>query len=89
MAKILGLYPIKEELEELGFKYSAPENYRLVRRQMDKLASENASSLQQARLLSTFTFSVPFWEGTHCKLTLLPPTVSPTPYACMHAHTCA
>jgi (p)ppGpp synthase/HD superfamily hydrolase len=48
LARLLGLHPIQEELEELGFKYAEPENYRLVRDRLDELASMQSSALQQA-----------------------------------------
>lgn len=49
LARRLGLYPIKEELEELGFKYSDPDNYKVVRQRMDELANEHALPLEQAK----------------------------------------
>eukprot|EP00884_Botryococcus_braunii_P007303 jgi/Botrbrau1/16574/Bobra.0068s0005.1 len=51
MAKILGLHPIKEELEELGFKYSAPNNYRLVRERMEQMVIHSSPSVEKARAL--------------------------------------
>lgn len=51
LARRLGLHSIKEELEELGFMYSDPDNYKLVCERMKELASEHELSLQQARLV--------------------------------------
>lgn len=38
LARLLGLYSIKEELEALSFMYSDPEGYALVQRRLDVLA---------------------------------------------------
>ncbi len=40
LARLLGLYSIKEELEVLSFKYSDPEAYALMQRRLDALARE-------------------------------------------------
>ena len=40
LARLLGLYSIKEELEELAFSYSKPEEYAMLRRRLDNLAKE-------------------------------------------------
>ena len=38
LARLLGLYSIKEELEALSFMYSDPEGYSAVQRRLDVLA---------------------------------------------------
>lgn len=38
LARLLGLYSIKEELEALSFMYSDPEGYARVQRRLDVLA---------------------------------------------------
>ena len=38
LARLLGLYSIKEELEALSFMYSDPEAYAAVQRRLDALA---------------------------------------------------
>ena len=38
LARLLGLYSIKEELEALSFMYSDPEGYAAVQRRLDVLA---------------------------------------------------
>ena len=38
LARLLGLYSIKEELEALSFMYSDPEGYAVVQRRLDVLA---------------------------------------------------
>ncbi len=38
LARLLGLYSIKEELEALSFMYSDPESYAAVQRRLDVLA---------------------------------------------------
>ena len=38
LARLLGLYSIKEELEALSFLYSDPESYAVVQRRLDVLA---------------------------------------------------
>lgn len=40
LAKLLGVYCIKEELEELSLQYSEPELYNHIRRWQDKQAAE-------------------------------------------------
>lgn len=40
LARLLGLYSIKEELEVLAFRYSDPEAYALMQRRLDVLARE-------------------------------------------------
>ena len=40
LARLLGLYSIKEELEALSFMYSDPEAYATVQRRLDALAKQ-------------------------------------------------
>ncbi len=40
LARLLGLYSIKEELEALSFRYSYPDEYALVQRRLDTLAKD-------------------------------------------------
>ena len=40
LARLLGLYSIKEELEALSFRYSNPDEYALVQRRLDALAKD-------------------------------------------------
>ncbi|EIE19013.1 hypothetical protein COCSUDRAFT_31311 [Coccomyxa subellipsoidea C-169] len=76
LARLLGLYSIKEELEALSFSYSNPEEHALVQRRLDCLAKEQEdvvlkaqSALQEKLETDTFlqerveSFSV----GTHQK----------------------
>ncbi len=48
LARLLGLYSVKEELEELAFGYSKPEEYARLRQRLDSLAEEQEPGLQQA-----------------------------------------
>ena len=47
LARLLGLYGIKEELEELGFRYSKPHKYATLRRHLNHLADEYEPVIQQ------------------------------------------
>lgn len=47
LARLLGLYGIKEELEELGFRYSKPDEYAILRRHLDHLSQEHEPVVQQ------------------------------------------
>lgn len=40
LARLLGLYSIKEELEALSFRYSDPEAHSRVQRRLDTLAKD-------------------------------------------------
>ena len=43
LARLLGLYSIKEELEALAFRYSEPEAHALVQRRMDSLSKQQGA----------------------------------------------
>ena len=47
LARLLGLYSIKEELEELAFGYSMPEEYTPLRLHLEQLAKEQGPMVQQ------------------------------------------
>ena len=47
LARLLGLYSIKEELEELAFRYSRPDEYLELRRRLDQLAAEHEGVVLQ------------------------------------------
>lgn len=49
LARLLGLYSIKEELEELAFSYSMPEQYTPLRLHLDRLAKEQRPMVMQVR----------------------------------------
>ena len=47
LARLLGLYSIKEELEELAFSYSKPGEYNTLKRHLEKLAMEQEPIILQ------------------------------------------
>ncbi len=49
LARRLGLYEIKEELEELSFRYAHPEQYAGIKRRLDELAAQQGPSVLQVR----------------------------------------
>ena len=49
LARLLGLYSIKEELETLAFRYSEPEACALVQRRMDFLAKQQGGVVLKVR----------------------------------------
>ncbi|BDA49388.1 probable GTP diphosphokinase RSH1, chloroplastic [Coccomyxa sp. Obi] len=49
LARLLGLYSIKEELEALSFRYSNPEEYALVQRRLDALAKDQEDVVLKAQ----------------------------------------
>jgi GTP pyrophosphokinase len=49
LARLLGMYRIKSELEELSFMYSAPEQHALIRRRMDELCKQQESAVLKAK----------------------------------------
>ena len=46
LARLLGLYSIKEELEELAFKYSNPEAYSQMVKRMEALSKAQGDTIQ-------------------------------------------
>lgn len=46
LARLLGLYSVKEELEELAFGYSMPDEYTAIRLHLDQLAREQGPTVQ-------------------------------------------
>ena len=46
LARLLGLYSIKEELEELAFKYSNPEAYGQMVKRMEALSKAQGDTIQ-------------------------------------------
>ncbi len=52
LAKLLGVYCIKEELEELSLQYVEPELYNHIKRWQDKQAKEQQPSIDAGGLLS-------------------------------------
>jgi (p)ppGpp synthase/HD superfamily hydrolase len=49
LARLLGLYSIKEELEELSFKYALPAQYDQMRRSMSRLWDAQRPVVEAAR----------------------------------------
>ena len=49
LARLLGLYSVKEELEDLAFCYSEPASYRQYRAQLNRLCEEQQPVLQEAK----------------------------------------
>ena len=49
LARLLGLYRIKEELEELSFRYSQPEAYARVNRRLDELSKEQEGVIRDCQ----------------------------------------
>ncbi|KAK9817748.1 hypothetical protein WJX72_001567 [[Myrmecia] bisecta] len=49
LARLLGLYSIKEELEDLSFRYSDPEAYAKMQRQMQMLQEKQGVAVAEAR----------------------------------------
>ena len=52
LARLLGLYSIKEELEALSFMYSDPEAYAAVQRRLDALAKQQGDVVLSVSLES-------------------------------------
>lgn len=50
LARLLGLYTIKEELEELSFMYAMPAQYALMAKAVDKLWQQQCTVLECARV---------------------------------------
>ena len=51
LARLLGLYSMKQELEELAFQYSEPEAHSLVRSTLQRLQADQQPTVQRVRLL--------------------------------------
>ena len=49
LARLLGLYSIKEELEERSFHFSEPENAAALRAQLDVMRSQQEAGVKSAR----------------------------------------
>ena len=49
LARLLGLYSIKEELEELSFKYSNPEAYSQMVKRMEVLSKTQSDVVEAVR----------------------------------------
>ncbi|GAQ87841.1 guanosine polyphosphate pyrophosphohydrolase [Klebsormidium nitens] len=49
LARLLGMYRIKSELEELSFMYSAPQQHALIRRRMDELRRQQEPAVAKAK----------------------------------------
>ena len=48
LARLLGLYTIKEELEELSFMYAMPQQYAVMRKQVDRLWEQQTPAVEVA-----------------------------------------
>lgn len=48
LARLLGLYTIKEELEELSFKYAMPQQYAIMKRAIDRLWETQRHAVEAA-----------------------------------------
>ena len=59
VTRLLGLYSIKEELEELAFSYSKPEEYCLLRRRLDQLMAEQEPVVLQVGTFFDLQLKVP------------------------------
>ena len=55
LARLLGLYSIKEELEALSFMYSDPDAYAAVQRRLDALAKQQGDVVLSVSLFERFT----------------------------------
>ncbi|KAK9788004.1 hypothetical protein WJX73_010672 [Symbiochloris irregularis] len=49
LARLLGLYSLKQELEELSFQYSNPEAHRMVRATLTRLRADQQPTVQKAQ----------------------------------------
>ena len=47
LARLLGLYGVKQELEELSFKYSNPEAHRMLCNTLQHIRTEQQPTVQQ------------------------------------------
>eukprot|EP00898_Chlorokybus_atmophyticus_P005547 jgi/Chlat1/5994/Chrsp4S06311 len=72
LARLLGVYRIKSELEELSFRYSDPETYSLLVRHLDKLCTQQGDVVLQARHILEETFD----RDSFLKLTTTRATVT-------------
>ena len=48
LARLLGLYTIKEELEELSFMYAMPQQYAVMRKSVDRLWEQQQPAVEAA-----------------------------------------
>lgn len=48
LARLLGLYTIKEELEELSFMYAMPQQYAVMRKSVDRLWEQQSPAVEAA-----------------------------------------
>ena len=51
LARLLGLYSLKQELEELSFQYSNPQAHKLVRSTLQRIRADQQPTVQQVCLL--------------------------------------
>ncbi|KAM7253554.1 hypothetical protein ACFE04_021708 [Oxalis oulophora] len=51
LAKLLGMYQIKSELENLSFMYTNPEDYAKVKRRASELYKEHEKELEELRIV--------------------------------------
>ncbi len=50
LARLLGLYSMKQELEELSFQFSNPEAYRLVRSTLNRIQADQQPTVQRVSI---------------------------------------
>ena len=73
LARLLGLYSIKQELEELSFMYSQPKAYAAMRSHLDEVAKQQepvvieVGAIQaQASVLACWVGAMAFHGVPHC-----------------------
>lgn len=76
LARLLGLYSIKEELEALSFMYSDPEAYAAVQRRLDALAKQQGDVVLSVSLEC-------FTPGNRDAVVLRSLAVTPVDAGCM------
>ena len=79
LARLLGLYSIKEELEALSFMYSDPEAYAAVQRRLDALAKQQGDVVLSVSLER-------FTRGSRGPVVLHTLLVTPVTASCRMCH---
>ena len=74
LARLLGLYTIKEELEELSFMYAMPQQYAVMRKTVDRLWEQQQPAVEAAatelrRILTEDTFLQTRLRGLRVEVT--------------------
>ena len=73
LARLLGLYSIKQELEELSFMYSQPQAYAATRSHLDEVARQQepvvieVGAIEARAFVLRFPLSAMAFQGVlHC-----------------------